>query len=249
MLLSKRLETIANMVDQDDIVLDIGTDHGYLPIYLVSNQIIKLAVASDIKESPLKMALKNVDKANLKDKIKLVLSDGLEAITSYFNTLVIAGVGPRTIINVLNKGKNKIKGKTLILQSNVSSNLVREWLVSNNFKIIDEALVHEDNNYYEIIKAVNGKQILTSSDLYLGPFIKKIKNETVINYFNLMHDKYSKLIKRIPKKEIEKVKKIEEIIEIYKKRISRFFILFFCSLGLHLFRSIYQLFVLLERVE
>ena len=219
MLLSKRLETIANMVDQDDIVLDIGTDHGYLPIYLVSNQIIKLAVASDIKESPLKMALKNVDKANLKDKIKLVLSDGLEAITSYFNTLVIAGVGPRTIINVLNKGKNKIKGKTLILQSNVSSNLVREWLVSNNFKIIDEALVHEDNNYYEIIKAVNGKQILTSSDLYLGPFIKKIKNETVINYFNLMHDKYSKLIKRIPKKEIEKVKKIEEIIEIYKKRI------------------------------
>jgi tRNA (adenine22-N1)-methyltransferase len=219
MLLSKRLEAIANMVDQDDIVLDIGTDHGYLPIYLVSNQIIKLAVASDIKESPLKMALKNVDKANLKDKIKLVLSDGLEAITSYFNTLVIAGVGPRTIINVLNKGKNKIKGKTLILQSNVSSNLVREWLVSNNFKIIDEALVHEDNNYYEIIKAVNGKQILTSSDLYLGPFIKKIKNETVINYFNLMHDKYSKLIKRIPKKEIEKVKKIEEIIEIYKKRI------------------------------
>jgi tRNA (adenine22-N1)-methyltransferase len=219
MLLSKRLEAIANMVDQDDIVLDIGTDHGYLPIYLVSNQIIKLAVASDIKESPLKMALKNVDKANLKDKIKLVLSDGLEAITSYFNTLVIAGVGPRTIINVLTKGKNKIKGKTLILQSNVSSNLVREWLVSNNFKIIDEALVHEDNNYYEIIKAVNGKQILTSSDLYLGPFIKKIKNETVINYFNLMHDKYSKLIKRIPKKEIEKVKKIEEIIEIYKKRI------------------------------
>ena len=219
MLLSKRLEAIANMVDQDDIVLDIGTDHGYLPIYLVSNQIIKLAVASDIKESPLKMALKNVDKANLKDKIKLVLSDGLEAITSYFNTLVIAGVGPRTIINVLTKGKNKTKGKTLILQSNVSSNLVREWLVSNNFKIIDEALVHEDNNYYEIIKAVNGKQILTSSDLYLGPFIKKIKNETVINYFNLMHDKYSKLLKRIPKKEIEKVKKIEEIIEIYKKRI------------------------------
>jgi len=219
MLLSKRLEAIANMVDQDDIVLDIGTDHGYLPIYLVSNQIIKLAVASDIKESPLKMALKNVDKANLKDKIKLVLSDGLEAITSYFNTLVIAGVGPRTIINVLNKGKNKIKGKTLILQSNVSSNLVREWLVSNNFKIIDEALVHEDNNYYEIIKAVNGKQLLTSSDLYLGPFIKKMKNETVINYFNLMHDKYSKLLKRIPKKEIDKVKKIEEIIEIYKKRI------------------------------
>jgi tRNA (adenine22-N1)-methyltransferase len=219
MLLSKRLEAIANMVDQDDIVLDIGTDHGYLPIYLVSNQIIKLAVASDIKESPLKMALKNVDKANLKDKIKLVLSDGLEAITSYFNTLVIAGVGPRTIINVLTKGKNKTKGKTLILQSNVSSNLVREWLVSNNFKIIDEALVHEDNNYYEIIKAVNGKQLLTSSDLYLGPFIKKMKNETVINYFNLMHDKYSKLLKRIPKKEIEKVKKIEEIIEIYKKRI------------------------------
>jgi tRNA (adenine22-N1)-methyltransferase len=218
MLLSKRLEAIANMVDQDDIVLDIGTDHGYLPIYLVSSHIIKLAIASDIKESPLKMALKNVNKANLNDKIKLVLSDGLEAITSYFNTIVMAGVGPRTIINVLTNGKSKTKGKTLILQSNISSNLVRVWLSSNNFKIIDEALVYEDDNYYEIIKAVNGKQLLTNSDLYLGPFIKKFKNETVINYFNLMLDKYSKLIKRIPKKETEKIKTIQEIIDIYKKR-------------------------------
>jgi tRNA (adenine22-N1)-methyltransferase len=219
MLLSKRLEAIANMVDQDDIVLDIGTDHGYLPIYLVSNQIIKLAIASDIKDSPLKMASKNVEKANLKEKIKLVLSDGLESITSYFNTIVIAGVGPRTIINILTKGETKIKGKTLILQSNVSSNIVREWLTNNNFKIIDEALVYEDSNYYEIIKAVNGKQLLTNSDLYLGPLIKKLKNETVIDYYSLMHDKYSRLIKKIPKKEVSKIKKLEEIIEIYKKRL------------------------------
>jgi tRNA (adenine22-N1)-methyltransferase len=219
MLLSKRLEAIANMIDQDDIVLDIGTDHGYLPIYLVSNQIIKLAIACDIKDSPLKMASKNVEKANLKDKIKLVLSDGLESITSYFKTIVIAGVGPRTIINILTNGEAKIKGKTLILQSNVSSNLVRAWLSSNSFKIIDEALVFEDNNYYEIIKAVNGKQLITNSDLYLGPVIKKLKNETVIDYFNQMHDKYTRLIKKIPKKEVSKIKKLEEIIEIYKKRI------------------------------
>ena len=219
MLLSKRLEAIANMIDQDDIVLDIGTDHGYLPIYLVSNQIIKLAIACDIKDSPLKMASKNVEKANLKDKIKLVLSDGLESITSYFNTIVIAGVGPRTIINILTNGEAKIKGKTLILQSNVSSNLVRAWLSSNSFKIIDEALVFEDNNYYEIIKAVNGKQLLTNSDLYLGPVIKKLKNEIVFDYFNQMHDKYTRLIKKIPKKEVSKIKKLEEIIEIYKKRI------------------------------
>lgn len=219
MLLSKRLEAIANMIDQDDIVLDIGTDHGYLPIYLVSNQKIKLAIASDIKESPLQMASKNVTKANLVDKIKLVLSDGLESITSYFNTLVIAGVGPRTIINVLENGKAKIKGKTLILQSNVSSNLVRDWLSTNNFKIINEALVEEDDNYYEVIKAVNGKQLLTNSDLYLGPIIKKGKSETVGKYFAYMRDKYSKLVKRIPKKEVEKIKKINEIIEIYKKRI------------------------------
>jgi tRNA (adenine22-N1)-methyltransferase len=219
MLLSKRLDAIANMIDQDDIVLDIGTDHGYLPIYLVSNQIIKIAIASDIKEAPLKMAAKNVAKANLVDKIKLVLSDGLESITSYFNTLVIAGVGPRTIINVLESGKAKIKGKTLILQSNVSANLVRAWLTANNFKIIDEALIKEDDNYYEVIKAINGKQLLTNSDLYLGPIIKKVKSETVVNYFAKMHDKYAKLVKRIPKKETEKIKKLNEIIDIYKKRI------------------------------
>lgn len=218
MLLSRRLEAIAKMVDEDSIVLDIGTDHGYLPIYLVSNQIIKIAIASDVKESPLKVANKNITKANLDAKIKLVLSDGLENITSYFNTLVIAGVGPRTIINILQKGIEKVKNKTLILQSNVSSNLIREWLNQNNFKIIDENLIFEDGNYYEIIKAKSGKQILTSSDLYLGPFIKKMKSEEVKNYFNTMFEKYNKLLKRIPKKEVLKIKSITEIIEIYNKK-------------------------------
>ncbi len=218
MLLSRRLEAIAKMVDEDSVVLDIGTDHGYLPIYLVSNQIIKIAIASDVKELPLKVASKNITKANLDAKIKLVLSDGLENITSYFNTVVIAGVGPRTIINILQKGIEKVKNKTLILQSNVSSNLVREWLNQNNFKIIDENLIFEDGNYYEIIKAKTGKQILTSSDLYLGPFIKKMKNEEVKNYFNTMFEKYNKLLKRIPKKEVLKIKSITEILEIYNKK-------------------------------
>jgi tRNA (adenine22-N1)-methyltransferase len=218
MLLSRRLEAIAKMVDEDSVVLDIGTDHGYLPIYLVSNQIIKIAIASDVKELPLKVASKNISKANLDTKIKLVLSDGLENITSYFNTVVIAGVGPRTIINILQKGIEKVKNKTLILQSNVSSNLVREWLNQNNFKVIDENLIFEDGNYYEIIKAKTGKQILTSSDLYLGPFIKKMKNEEVKNYFNTMFEKYNKLLKRIPKKEVLKIKSITEILEIYNKK-------------------------------
>jgi tRNA (adenine22-N1)-methyltransferase len=218
MLLSRRLEAIAKMVDEDSVVLDIGTDHGYLPIYLVSNQIIKIAIASDVKELPLKVASKNITKANLDAKIKSVLSDGLENITSYFNTVVIAGVGPRTIINILQKGIEKVKNKTLILQSNVSSNLVREWLNQNNFKIIDENLIFEDGNYYEIIKAKTGKQILTSSDLYLGPFIKKMKNEEVKNYFNTMFEKYNKLLKRIPKKEVLKIKSITEILEIYNKK-------------------------------
>lgn len=218
MKLSRRLQAIANLVDKDHVILDIGTDHGLLPIYLVTNQIAKLAIASDIKADPLKQAQKNVIKANLIDKIKLVLSDGLNNITSYFNTVIIAGVGPKTIISVLESGKEKTKNKTLILQSNVSTHLVRTWLNKNGFKIINELLVYEKNNYYEILKAIQGRQILTKGDAYLGPLLKKDKNELISKYYSHLSNKYSKLLSRIPKKQVVKREELVEIIEIYNKK-------------------------------
>lgn len=218
MKLSKRLLAIAKLVDQDHVVLDIGTDHGLLPIYLIENKIIKLAIASDIKASPLNQAKKNITKANLEAKIKLVLSDGLENITSYFNTLVIAGVGPKTVISVLEKGLAKVKNKTVIIQSNVSSNLVREWLNKNNFKIINEDLVYENKNYYEIIKAVPGRQFLTKADFYLGPYLKKLNNDITKKYYQLLKEKYQKMFNRIPKKEVLKKKSAQEIMNLYNKK-------------------------------
>ncbi len=218
MKLSKRLLAIAKLVDQDHVVLDIGTDHGLLPIYLIENKIIKLAIASDIKASPLNQAKKNITKANLEAKIKLVLSDGLENITSYFNTLVIAGVGPKTVISVLEKGLAKVKNKTVIIQSNVSSNLVREWLNKNKFKIINEDLVYENKNYYEIIKAVPGRQFLTKADFYLGPYLKKLNNDITKKYYQLLKEKYQKMFNRIPKKEVLKKKSAQEIMNLYNKK-------------------------------
>ena len=218
MKLSKRLLAIAKLVDQDHVVLDIGTDHGLLPIYLIENKIIKLAIASDIKASPLNQAKKNITKANLEAKIKLVLSDGLENITSYFNTLVIAGVGPKTVISVLEKGLAKVKNKTVIIQSNVSSNLVRAWLNKNNFKIINEDLVYENKNYYEIIKAIPGRQFLTKADIYLGPYLKKLNNDITKKYYQLLKEKYQKMFNRIPKKEVLKKKSAQEIMNLYNKK-------------------------------
>jgi tRNA (adenine22-N1)-methyltransferase len=218
MILSQRLLAIAKMIDQDQIVLDIGTDHGLLPIYLVSEGKTPLAIASDVKSLPLNQAKKNVAAANLEDKIKLVLSDGLESITSYFTTLIIAGVGPRTIINILEAGLAKIKNKTLILQSNVSAHIVRQWLNKNGFKIVDEALVLENDNYYEIIKAIPGKQFLSNSDFFLGPVLKRNANEVVRNYYNNLAEKYKKILARIPKRDAIKKMLHQEIYDIFNKK-------------------------------
>jgi tRNA (adenine22-N1)-methyltransferase len=218
MSLSQRLLAIANMIDQDQIVLDIGTDHGLLPIYLIKEGKAPFAIASDVKSLPLNQAKKNVAMAKLDDKIKLVISDGLESITSYFTTLIIAGVGPRTIINILEAGLAKIKNKTLILQSNVSSHLVRQWLNKNGYKIVDETLVLENDNYYEIIKASPGKQFLSNSDFFLGPVLKRNANEIVNGYYSRLAEKYKKILARIPKRDA--IKKIlhQEIYEIFNKK-------------------------------
>lgn len=82
MLLSRRLKAVADFVPQDMICADIGSDHGYLPIYLVGERIIPHAIAADIGKGPLESAAANVRKYDLADKIELRLGNGLTVLRS-----------------------------------------------------------------------------------------------------------------------------------------------------------------------
>lgn len=160
-----RIEAIASLVDNDALVVDIGTDHAYLPIYLYENDITKNIVASDISSNALLYAKNNLEKHNLSSKIKLVVSDGFKNLDECFDIAIISGVGTETIKKILD---NEVLPNKLILSSHKNVSDLREYMFKIGYKIEKEIIVYENNIYYNIIKYVKGKDNLSKYDLLVG---------------------------------------------------------------------------------
>lgn len=159
MNLSKRLQSIANFVKQDSTVCDIGTDHGYIPVYLVKENISKKVIGSDISRGSLDKIIDLIKRENVEDYIEARLGDGLDILNdNEADTLIIAGMGGLLISEILEKGKDISGIEHFILQPMVGAKELRKYLEKNNFKIISEDLVCEDRKYYEVISALRGKQ-------------------------------------------------------------------------------------------
>lgn len=167
MKLSDRLQKIADFVPRNTIVGDIGTDHGYIPIYLRENGISKIVIATDISQSSLNKIIESVNEVDHLDHIDIRLGDGLEPIKPFeIDTVVMAGMGGLLICDILDKDKEKRDSIThFILQPNVASKELRKYLYDNNFEIIDEVLAKEEDRFYEIIYAKKGKAYVTE-DIY-----------------------------------------------------------------------------------
>lgn len=170
MKLDARLSACAEFIDKDSVVADIGTDHGYLPVYLVKNGICRRGVAADIGAGPLEAAKKNIEKYLLCDKIEAVLSDGLKNVSSDGIThVVIAGMGGETICGILGDCK-WISGCVLVLQPMTKSELVRAWLFENGFEIEAEKAIIDGKFIYTVMKAVfvGEKKEYDDADLVIG---------------------------------------------------------------------------------
>jgi len=170
--LSKRLKQIAAFVPLGTVAADIGTDHALLPSYLIQEKIVPTAIAIDVSAGPLEAAQKQVRSLLLADRISVRLGDGLEPLESgEAQTVVIAGMGGATIRKILLRSPQVVNQlQRLILQPNTGAELVRIWAIHNNWKIIDEEIVYEDERFYEIIVLEPGKMKL-EDDIYLvlGP--------------------------------------------------------------------------------
>lgn len=153
--LSKRLAATAAMVTSGSRVADIGTDHAYLPIWLVKEGICPLAIAADLRQGPLLAAYEHVHKAGLDNRVALRLSDGLQKIApGEVDTVTITGMGGPLICKILSDGENTVRTvKELILSPQSDVPEVRRYLLEHGIAIIDEVMVCEDGKYYVIIKA------------------------------------------------------------------------------------------------
>lgn len=170
--ISKRLLCCAQMVTPGAAVADIGTDHGYLPIWLVHNSICHLVRAGDLREKPLEKARENARRFGVAEKIDFRLSDGLAAFDpGGFDTVICAGMGGDLILHVLADAPWLADERyTLILQPQSSGQDLRRWLDKHNFYLTQERLVHEGGFFYSVMRAKFGHPMhLTPGQQFLSP--------------------------------------------------------------------------------
>jgi tRNA (adenine22-N1)-methyltransferase len=160
MNLSARLQAIADAVPGCRKAADIGTDHGYIPLYLIQNRRIEYAVAADISAGSLKKAEELIRDYGLDYCIETRLGSGLSVLTpGEVDTIIVAGMGGLLIRDILDQGQGVSRAaSTLVLQPMIAQEELRRWLISNGYGIIDEDLVQEGQRIYEIIVAVPGKK-------------------------------------------------------------------------------------------
>lgn len=158
-MLSDRLLAIANEIEQGESVADIGTDHGYLPLYLHEQGISQKVIMTDISKGSLNKAKKNCKEAFPLEKFDFRLGYGLKVIKrEEVDDIVIAGMGGVLISDILAKDLGKTNTfKKLILQPRTAQGRLRFWLIRKGFNIVNEQLAREGKFICEIITAVQGE--------------------------------------------------------------------------------------------
>lgn len=172
--LGPRMAAIAAMVSSGSRVADIGTDHAYLPIYLVTEGIIPSAVAGDVHQGPYCSALDTVNRLGLSGRIAVRFGDGLAVLSpGEADTAIIAGMGGLNIIDILSEQPEITRSLSrLVLQPMLAAGAVRRWLVDNGWHLVDEDLVEEEHRIYEIIVAEQGNTIEIEPVMYeIGPLL------------------------------------------------------------------------------
>ena len=148
-MLSKRLETISEMLLKGEVVFDCGSDHALLPCFLVQNDICQKAYAADLHIGPLNQAKANISRLHLEDKIETILSDGLDKMPDDVSVVVIAGMGYYTVHDILEKA-NLNNLKQIVVQVNRNVDKLRAYISDKNYTITNERIV-KDNFFYEIV--------------------------------------------------------------------------------------------------
>lgn len=171
MQLSKRLSAVASMVTEGNRLVDVGCDHGYLPLYLYLNKKIPSAIAMDVRPGPLSRAREHIAEYGLEKYIETRLSDGLSALSpGEGDTLTVAGMGGPLMERIL-MAKEEVREsfQELILQPQSDIPHFRRFLREIGWEIIEEEIVLEDGKFYPMMKAVRGEAQIIPEDMPYTP--------------------------------------------------------------------------------
>ena len=221
MRLSSRLKEIANFIDDNEKLIDIGCDHALLDIHLVENKKNVKIIASDIHEKALESAKKNIEKYKVSNKIKLRLGDGLEVLKkNEVNTICISGMGFLTIKKILSNGDLENINK-IVIQSNTDVVKLRKFVIKLGYKINKETLVKDKDIIYTIISFIKGKERYNYKQIYFGPRLLENKNDLFYEYYSKKLLKYENLLLQLPNYEIKNKMHHKKLIRIIKKEVEK----------------------------
>lgn len=183
--MNKRLEKILSLVEDGEGLIDVGTDHGYIPIALAQGGYSGNLFASDINKEPLQTAINNAKEAGCDERISFLLCDGLALCPAEkVDTIVIAGMGGDLICRILDYAEWTMDRKyRLILQPMTKQEVLRYWLSNNGFETEREELAVEGDVIYQILSVrFGGETRYSDAELYIG---KKELNEDKETYVHL----------------------------------------------------------------
>ena len=171
--MDKRFLSLIEKIPDGKGVIDVGTDHGYIPVFLASNGYPGNILASDINPGPLNAGMQNARKAGAEEKIRFILCDGLEKCPpAAVDTVLIAGMGGDTMAGILDRASWVMdRDVLLILQPMTKAEVLRYWLIHNGFEILSEELCKESGKVYQILTSrFGGNTELSDAELFTGKY-------------------------------------------------------------------------------
>ena len=189
--LSKRLQVCAGFVSPGERVADIGCDHGYLGIHLLTQGIASSVIAADVNEGPLQCAMRNAVKFGVREKMSFYLSDGVRNIPRDFDTMVCAGMGADTMISILEAAPWLRDYKyRLVLQCQSKTPMLRRYLSDNGWRITEESALRDGRFLYTVMEVYYQPDYprLSLGECWFPPALLENPGKETIEYFRRIYE-------------------------------------------------------------
>lgn len=216
--LSNRLKKIAELVDFGASVIDVGTDHGYVPNFLCENKISRDIIATDISKNSLEKSIELTRELGNEKYIRNILANGI--VNENRDNIIIAGLGGIQIAEIiLNSIEISKVSKKLILQAMQKTNILRRELNNMGFAIIDEEIIFEDDRYFEIILArYSGKREISEEiDFYFSKALIEKKDKVYLDFLRERKNDIEKILNSFVSDNSRSKNRKEELFNLLKK--------------------------------